>query len=259
MKLNVKAVELEFDEKLNKLFADGVEVPRQIRKLGEMKDVIFNQTFINDKNKDEPLYYMFRAAGQDKNETIFEAHNMRYDVTVIRNFNLGGEFNKTFGHYHPICTGTLCYPELYEIISGEALYILQKPSDDGHFDVKLVSAKAGDKIIMEPNYGHISINVGKKPLVEVNLVNSKFQSDYAPIKQMHGGAVYVTDKRNVVINKNYKNVSISHMDAPKVDFLDPQKSIYDEYISHPEHFRFLNNPEFLLWKHDEWDLASQHF
>ncbi len=259
MHLNAKAIELDFDEKTKKLYADRIEIPSSIRKLSDMKDVIFNQNFINNKNKDDGLYYMFRAAGQNKNDTIFEAHDMRYDVTVMMNYDLGGELNKTFGHYHPICKGDLAYPELYEVIFGEVIYIMQKRVENGGYDVKLVHAKAGDKVIMEPNYGHISINIGRELLVEANLVNSKFESDYKPMKEMRGGAVYLTDKKTVVLNQNYKNVSITHMEAPKVDFLDQNRSIYDEYVSHPEHFRFLNNPDFLLWKHDEWELSSQHF
>lgn len=101
MKLSVKAVDLEFDESERKLFADGIEVPFSVRKVGEMKDVLFNREFIGSKNKNDILYRMYRAAGVDKNATIFSAHNIRYDVTVIENYDLGGEFTKTLGHYHP--------------------------------------------------------------------------------------------------------------------------------------------------------------
>lgn len=259
MKLNVKAVDLEFDEKAAKLYADTAEVGFSVRCLEELKEVLFNKNLLNDSNKNDILYRMFRAAGQEKEQTIFGAHNIRYDVTVMEHYDLGGEFNKTLGHYHPICKKDLAYPELYEVISGEVLYLLQKKMEDGHYDVKLIHAKKGDKVIMEPDYGHISINIGKERLIEANLVNATFASDYAPIKELHGGAVYVTEKKNVIINKNYGRVSITHMDAPKIPFLDQGKSLYDEYIAHPEHFIFLNDPEFLLWEHDAWDLATQHF
>lgn len=261
MKLNVKATDLEFDEKKNKLYSDGHEIESSVRQLSEMKDVIFNKNFINDKNKDDILYYMFRAAGQYKNDTIFQAHNMRYDVTVVMPYDLGGEFNKTLGHYHPICNKEegLSYPELYEVISGDALYLLQKYENDGSYDVKLIRARKGDKVIMEPNYGHITMNLGKKPLVMANLVNSTFKSNYDPIKEMGGGALFVTNKKKIIYNTNYKEVSVKELDAPKLDFLNPDKSIYDEYIANPEHFIFLNRPEYLLWKQDNWSVKSQMF
>ncbi len=114
------------------------------------------------------------------------------------------------------------------------------------YDVKLIHAKAGDRVIMLPNYGHISINIGNSPLIEANLVNSTFNSNYDPIKKMHGGAFYVMSDNNIILNRNYNNVKVSYYDAPKIDFLDySRKSIYDEFVAHPEHFEFLNKPSLL--------------
>ena len=259
MKLNVKAVDLEFEEKERKLFAEGKEIPFSVRKVSEMKDVLFNKDFVNAKNKNDILYRMYRAAGVDKNATVFSAHSIRYDVTVIENYDLGGEFTKTLGHYHPFVEKGLAYPELYEVLSGEVVYLLQKKNDDGSFDLELVHAKAGDKVMMPPNYGHFSINVGKDLLIEANLVNSTFSSDYKSVQAMGGGALFLLKNGNIVVNKNYKETSLKHTDAEKIPFLDYSKSIYDEYISHPDHFIFLNKPEFLLWKHDFWDIESQDF
>ncbi len=259
MKLNASNVDLEYDESEKMLYADGVEVPFSTRKVGEMKDVLFRPDFINEKNKNDIIYRMFRNAGVSKNQTIFDAHNIRYDVTSIEDYDLGGEFTKTLGHYHPIVENGLAYPEIYEVLFGEAVYLLQKKNENGSYEVILVHAKKGDKVIMPPNYGHISINIGGSVLVEANLVNSTFTSDYQSIKNMHGGAVYVLRKDNMVVNKEYKDVSIAHQDAKTPEFLDQSKGLYDEYISQPKHFVFLNRPEFLLWSHDRWDISSQHF
>ncbi len=259
MKLNVKAVELVFDEKEKKLFSGGIELPFSVRRLDEMRKVLFNREFITDANRDTILYRMFRNAGVERNPTIFKAHNIRYDVTVIENYDLGGEFTKTLGHYHPLAEKGLSYPELYEVIYGEVVYLLQRRNEDGSYDVKLVHAKAGDKVIMPPNYGHISINVGKTILIEANLVNTLFQSDYKPMEDMEGGALYLLKNKKTVTNRNYKDIDIKRENAPKIDFLDYSKSIYDEYLAHPEHFIFLNKPESLFWKKDNWDIESQVF
>ena len=101
MKLNVKAVDLEFDEKERKLFVDGREIPFSVRKVSEMKDVLFNKEFINGKNKNDVIYRMYRAAGVAKNATVFSAHNIRYDVTVIENYDLGGGVYKDIGALSP--------------------------------------------------------------------------------------------------------------------------------------------------------------
>ncbi|MDP8012489.1 MAG: glucose-6-phosphate isomerase family protein [Nanoarchaeota archaeon] len=246
MKIECKNLSLDFEEKTNKLICDGEEVESSVRRLNEMKNVLFNKNFINRGNQNDILYYMFRGTGYGKNSPVFDAHTIRYDITVIMPYDLGGEFNKTEGHYHPIAEGKLSFAEIYEILSGEATYLLQKDNGDGSFDVKVVSAKAGDRVIMPPNYGHISINTGEEPLIEANLVNSTFQADYKSIAKMGGGALYFMRNRNVLLNRNYEKLSISYEEATKIDFLDYNyPTLYDEFIAHPEHFEFLNHPSLL--------------
>ncbi len=259
MKFDIKALDVRLDEKSKKLYVNDAEVGSAVRKLEDMKDVIFNQNIINKRTKDDILYYMYRGLGMERNPTIFEAHNIRHDITVMADYDLGGEFNKTFGHYHPICSGGLAYAEVYEVIFGEALYLMQKRYDGGNCDVVIMHAKQGDKVIMPSNYGHISINIGGTLLVEANLVNSTFESDYKPIQQARGGAIYVTTKKEMVVNQHYKDVSLSYREAPKISFLDPNISLYDEYLAHPEHFKFLNRPELLFWKEDSWYSSSEPF
>jgi len=247
MKIVGNSIVIEFDENQNKLLADGEEVIPDIRKLLEMKDVVFNKNFINEENRNDIIYYMFRGTGYGKNDGVFKAHNVRYDVTVILPYNLGGEFNKTLGHYHAIAEDGMSFPEIYEILSGKAVYLIQKDNGDGSFDVKLINANKGDRVIMPPNYGHISINVGEEPLIEANLVSTQFQSNYEPIKKMNGGALYLTNDGNIIINKNYKKLTVSIVNAEKIEFLNySYKTLYDEFIAHPEHFDFLNHPKMLI-------------
>ncbi|MEM0111158.1 MAG: glucose-6-phosphate isomerase family protein [Candidatus Parvarchaeota archaeon] len=246
MKLRSNLLNLEFDEKEMSLYCDGEKLVPDIRRLSEMSDVLFNRTFINDSNKNDPLYYMFRGVGFGKNSSVFEAHTIRYDITALDHYDLGGEFNKTLGHYHPVAEKGLSFPELYEVLYGEVLYILQRVNPDNSYDVRLVHAKAGDRVIMLPNYGHITVNVGSGILIEANLVNSTFQSNYEPIKQKRGGAVYVLTNNNIAMNRNYNDVKVDYSEAAKIPSLDYSKpTIYDEYVGHPEHFEFLNHPSLL--------------
>ena len=246
MKISSNLLDLEFDENGMSLKCDGVNLAADIRRLNEMSDVLFNRTFINTSNKNDPLYYMFRGVGFDKNSSVFEAHTIRYDITVLNHYDLGGEFNKTLGHYHPIVEDSLSYPEIYEVLYGEVLYILQRANEDGSYDVKLIHAKKGDRVIMLPNYGHITVNVGSGILIEANLVNSTFKSNYNPMKQKRGGAVYVLGNNNIVMNRNYNDLKVDYSEATKIDFLDYSRpTIYDEYVAHPEHFEFLNKPSLL--------------
>jgi glucose-6-phosphate isomerase len=74
-------------------------------------------------------------------------------------------------------------------LEGEALYLLQKLDLS---DVVAVNASAGDKVLVPPGYGHVTINRSNKILKMANFVARDFSSLYGPIKERAGGAYYFT-------------------------------------------------------------------
>lgn len=237
--------EIRLEAEGTKVFEEGSELEPSIRTVKELEPVLLNQGFVNESNASDPLYYMFRGIGLSRSEKFAE-HQLRYDITILEKYDLGGELNKTLGHYHPIAEGDLAYPEIYEVFRGEVLYILQKRLDDSRVDLKLVRARAGDKVIMPPNYGHISVNMGEGLVVMGNLSNSEYKSDYSPIKQMRGGAVYVLSDRTIKPNDAYLEVSVPRIqDAKEIDSLD-KESVYDQFLKDPGKFEFLNRPSLLF-------------
>lgn len=242
--LNTKSLRLEMDG--NSLYLDGKKLAFSYRKLSEMRGVLRDSNAVNENNKDDQVYFMFREVCVGMDREVFEKHGVRYDVTIIPDYNLGSEFNKTLGHYHPDAEAGLSYTEVYEVIDGDALILLQRQLDYGNVDVKLAHAKAGDKVLIMPNYGHITINVGRRPLVMANLVSSRFNPNYKLIEDMHGGAIYALSEGSYVINRNYKRLSI--MDAypqPELEQISGTASLYDTFINAPEDFDFLNKPSIL--------------
>lgn len=179
--LDLEKSELCFGAPIAKVKAD-------IRTLPQMRDVLLN------KGADEPseFYYMYRGISKIGDQSKIEARHLRYDITVIKPGLVNGEFVKTFGHYH-----TNGYPELYEVLWGEALCLLQRPDERDRNvieDVILVKAGAKEKIVVLPRYGHILINPSvDTPLVMANWVCSDFESDYAWYKKAQGGAYFITD------------------------------------------------------------------
>lgn len=180
-----------------------------IRKLYDMKDVIYDKDWLCNAENLE-LYYMYRDLYLtiEDYQTIKE-HGLRYDITIIPPRMLGCEYVKTAGHYHPsVAVGSdITYPELYEVLSGEAHYILQKvTSDDKAEDVILIEAVQGDKVLIPPNYGHITINASNKVLEMANFVERNFQSIYEPMKLKGGGAYFELIGKKIVKNMNYSYV-----------------------------------------------------
>ena len=177
-----------------------------IRRLFDMKDVIYDREWLSNAENSE-LYYMYRELSLSKKDAAaMKEHGLRYDITVIPPKRLGCEFVKTAGHYHPLVPGTrITFPEIYEVLGGEATYILQKPDNEGINDVILVKADTGDKVIIPPGYGHLTINASNKVLKMANWVARDFESIYQPIKEKGGGAYFILDK-GMVKNPRYEHV-----------------------------------------------------
>ncbi len=161
----------------------------EIRYLYELKKVLYDQEWLK-KSPNFEIYYMYRG--------VKEQDNLRYDITVIPPKKLGLEFVKTKGHYHP-----QHYGELYIVLEGQAIYLMQKVKGEKIEDIYAVEAKRGDHIIIPPKYGHITINSGKKTLKMANWVYNNFRSVYEPIEKRGGGGYFYTT-RGWLKNKNYK-------------------------------------------------------
>jgi glucose-6-phosphate isomerase len=162
------------------------------RMLFDLKEVVYDRKWLSQSENIE-LYYMYRDLSLSKNDAVtIKEHGLRYDITIIPPRTLGREFVKTAGHYHPGVPGTdVTFPEIYEVLNGEAYYIMQKVENGSLKDVVLIKAKEGDKVIIPPGYGHLTINASNRVLKMANWVARDFESVYSPIKEKGGGAYYL--------------------------------------------------------------------
>lgn len=226
----------------------AVEREPDIRPLDAIRSFLMDREYARTANN-RPLYYMYRDLYRAKDEEAIRANNLRFDVTVMPANHLGQEYVKTKGHYHPDAGHGVPYPELYEVMSGRAHYLLQKKGTDGIEDVIVVKAKRGDTVIIPPGYGHITINPGTTTLKMANWVSSSFDSRYEDIEQKQGGAYYETITGEWVKNTNYDTV-------PDVRFAEPRpvpelkmtgdRPMY-ELIRAPDNLAFLNRPHKYTW------------
>jgi len=232
MMLYEKPVKLELTER--KLFADGKEIIPSIRDFLELSDVL-----MGDIEKTGDAYYMFR--------NIAEKNSIRYDVTLIPQWDLDTEYAKTYGHCHPIAEEKLSYPEIYQVLAGEAKFVLQKELADGSFLVSIVEAKKGDVVLMPPNHCHVSINPVKEDLLLANLVSTSFNSDYSLFKTNHGAAYYYTKEKGFVQNSHYlvyENEKINSKELNK-RYNIKCADLLSEFYEDPGKFEFLKKPSLL--------------
>ncbi len=153
----------------------------------------------------EVHYHMIRGGNAQSNITT--------NITVWEAGTVGGEYIKSYGHYH---VGDL--EETYTILQGEGIIILQSPiADESVESFQAIKVKAGDRIHIPKHTGHLAINIGKDWLVtsDDSPASLADHADYEPFKKMKGAAYYVVEKSGkpeLVKNPLYKTVT--HLSAP---------------------------------------------
>jgi len=202
------------------------------------------------------LYLMYRDVARPSDRGLISSLGLRFDITVIMPGLIGAEYNKTVGHYHPVKAGTAyTYPEVYEVLHGDATYLLQRPGQSLGVveDVVAVAARAGHKVVIPPGFGHITINSGSEPLVMANWVAAEFASIYGGMKEQRGGAYYLVLRDGEPAwapNERYLELPqlrvMSPTDYPAFG-LYQDKPMYKLAIEAPEKLRFLTHPELFTW------------
>lgn len=171
----------------------------------KMKEVLMHP----EAEGPEIHYYMIRGGKDKRNITVWEVGTV------------GGEYIKTYGHYH---IGKL--DETYWIIQGEGIVLLQKrkeengsPIDDEIEEFRAIRVKTGDHVYIPSGVGHLVVNIGKTWLVtaddspvnfkEVDPVSLPGHADYEAVRKMRGFAYYVIEENGqpkLVKNPLYKTV-----------------------------------------------------
>ena len=182
-----------------KATSNGVD----IRFLNDMEEVLYDENWAK-KAPNLELYYMYRG--------IKKKNGLRYDITVIPPKTLGKEFVKTKGNRN-----SKSFPELYTVLAGEAIFLMQKVKGKSVKDVRVIKAKKGNWLIIPPKYAVVMINPSKKNLKTGNWVSENNKNIYKEIEAMQGACYYYT-KKGWIKNKKYAKV-------PQLRFKKPLKKI----------------------------------
>lgn len=220
-----------------KLSFGGRKVKPDVRMLYDMKEVIYDKNWLEEAGN-VPLYFMYRDLYEQGDRKKIKGKDLRYDITVIPARRLGQEYVKTKGHYHPLA-GEMTYPEIYGVLEGKAHYLLQKGKEEIEKTV-LIKAEQGDKVIIPPGYGHITINPSSQDLKMANWVCRQFDSIYEPIVEKGGGAWFELEdgfKRN----GNYR--SVPELEVFEASENDTFEGGFYNLINDPEKLKFLTSPE----------------
>jgi len=155
-------------------------------------------------------YYMIRGGVEQKNITVWEPGTV------------GGEYIKTYGHYH---VGNL--EETYWILYGAGIALEQQrverdgqPVDSELMLFRATPVKAGQSLHFAPGHGHLVVNIGETFLVTADDSPVEFggrlteaslpgHADYHPVQALCGFAYYVVEhdgRPALVKNHHYTKI-----------------------------------------------------
>jgi len=237
MVLYEKPLKLELTGYL--LFVNGAQHPKTVRTVPQMAKTLMGHVALEDLETLD-MYFMYR--------NVFKKDGMRFDITMIPPMVVAGECAKTHGHYHPRSEDGLAYPEVYQVLNGKAVFMLQKKNRNGSVDVSIVSAKARDVVLIPSGYGHVTVNSGDDTLVLANLVYDMFEPMYHEYDENRGAAYYYTRDGNIVQNGSYVVEKNERLTAQELNarYGFVCSDLLAEFHDNPQKFAFLQKPKLLF-------------
>ncbi|MDP1710403.1 MAG: glucose-6-phosphate isomerase family protein [candidate division WWE3 bacterium] len=168
------------------------------RTIGEMKEVAYRPQEVSLPDE-ELAYIMIRNPG--RNLTIFPFYRLgggparnaspaRKDSVSGGRSEAGGEYPKTYGHFHvPDCA------ETYQVLKGTAGFLLQQVEGEQILQIKFKVVEEGQTFTVPSGWGHVAVNLGSDYLITLDDYDpARFENDYSLVKKMRGFGYYLVEK-----------------------------------------------------------------
>jgi glucose-6-phosphate isomerase, archaeal len=178
---------------------------------------------------------------------VLAEHRLRYDLTVTLAGDIGGELIKTAGHIHSNAPDGAGYPEIYDVLHGQAAFVLQF-SDP--LRVVVAVCGRGERILIPPDASHLTVNIGDEPLVVADLVAIDSQNDYGDFRDHRGAAAYLLadpdeeDGFEIAVNSAYDDGPDIYLTQSSVTgvFVPADEPLYTHFRANPAHYGYLTAP-----------------
>jgi glucose-6-phosphate isomerase len=242
---------LTLDPRSGRLIArTGVDLPEPgYRRVRDLLPVLA-QPAVGSDHADEIVYLTYRNVRRTDDRWM-DAHGLRYDLIVTLPGRIGEELNKTAGHYHNDAGDGVSFPEIYDVVRGQAAFVLQySAGSDDVGDVRILNCQTGNRIVIPPDWGHVTVNTGIEPLVVADLVAISSRNLYEAYQQRQGAAVYLLGipgqpaEIQVQPNPNYDgDFQILLMHGSHCEpLIASEPALYPMAAAAPGRFEFLNCP-----------------
>lgn len=195
------------------------------------------------------IYAVYWGAVRASDAGLFQAQGLDHAYVIIEPGVYVSEYYKTQGHYHPPINGTaLGEPELYHVLAGRGLFLLQcaLPPDWTVGDVIAAEVEPGSVVIVPPNYGHLTVNWGNEPLVFEAFLSPDVEPSTPSYRERRGGACYclaTPDGPRIVPNERYGALPQARRDKPWQWPADASQPFYSAIVGQLARFPWLRFPE----------------
>lgn len=192
-------------------------------------------------------YRMLNGTRLRQDEHLVD-HRLRYELTAMPGRPLGSEAAKTAGHVHVRPPGaTLGFPEVVEVLHGEAGFLIQDLSvdSDGPRSSRawLVRARPGDWVILPPQLAHVTIDLGDGPLVFSDVIDREAKGVYTDVATSRGFSWYVGVDGTLRPNERYRvTPTLEEVDATAWSGTSPGP-LYALFRADPGGFAWLSEPD----------------
>ena len=209
--------------------------------------------YISSPREERTVYKVWRDIARKEDVKTKNGLKIRYDLTLISPGKIGRELPKTFGHYHPRDSEGVGYPEVYEVLSGRAWWLVQLPQKNNPKaieEIYLAEAWEGEKVLIPPDFGFASINPDGRELIMANWVSSEFENDYEIFKNLRGAAYYLLEsadgdsvefEKNSYYEKTPEIIKLRPREIPELGLIR-RVPLYQAIKEH-KNLEFLTKPE----------------
>lgn len=165
---------------------------------------------------------------------------LRYELTSLRPGTVGPEWVKTIGHVHGRAPDGLGYPEAYEVVAGEGIFVLFRPGL-----CVLVDGRVGERFVIPPGWHHLAVNPGPTALVFADVVSRTVVADYTLLRAQRGAPVYL-GPAGTARNLRYEPCAVVRVRAAALPAPDTHGRLADAffgdravlaYLLEPTHWR----------------------
>jgi glucose-6-phosphate isomerase len=226
----------------------------ETRKLDDIRKSLLDP----DCDGPEIVYAIAMDVGKIEHKPILHKKMLLFGAVTYAAGKLGNEPVRSQGHIHKKSSHSgWSPPEIYEIWNGSAIIYMQEYVKDDPGRCFAVYAKAGDVVVVPPEWAHATISADPcTPLTFGAWCDREYGFLYDEVRAKKGLAWYpLVNPENEIYwipNPNYQASQLIEKqpaDYSSTLHIDMAKTIYNQFEQHPDRFQFVSKPSL---KKDVW-------